>query len=116
MASIWLDPRTDNYLIKFHFGGKRFTRSCQTQKEGAANLLKARVEETISLLNTGRLVMPEDTPDPGTWIISGGKVQQKPKLPSAERARLAMYANRTSPTSGTKRKRHWEGSRFTSAI
>ena len=42
MASIWLDPRTDNYLIKFHFGGKRFTRSCQTQKEGAAKLLKAR--------------------------------------------------------------------------
>ena len=88
MASIWLDPRTNKYLIKFHFGGRRFTRSCQTQKEGAAKLLKASVEETIALLNKGRLVMPEDTPDPGTWIMSGGKATQKPKLPSAEKALL----------------------------
>ena len=88
MASIWLDPRTNNFLIKFHFGGRRFTRSCQTQKEGAAKLLKAGVEETVALLNKGRLVIPEDTPDPGTWIMSGGKAKQKPKLPTVDKALL----------------------------
>lgn len=93
MASIWLDSRTDNYLIKFHFGGKRFTRSCQTQKERAAILLKANVEETITLLNTGRLAMPEDTPDPGTWIMSGGRAQQKPKLPSIAKATLGAVCD-----------------------
>jgi len=32
--------------------------------------------------------MPEDTPDPGTWIMSGGKAKQKPKLSTAEKALL----------------------------
>lgn len=82
MASIWPDSRTGTYLIKFHYGGRRFTRSCQTDKERQAATVKTLVEETISLLNTGRLVMPDDVSDAGTWIMSGGKLEHKPVLQS----------------------------------
>ena len=33
------------------------------------------------MLNTGRLVVPADA-DPGVWILSGGKIQEKPKTES----------------------------------
>jgi len=79
MASIWQDKRSQNWLIQFCYGGERFCRSCDTQKEGDAKRMKAAVEEVIGFLNTGRLLMPEGIADPGLWIVSGGKLDQKPK-------------------------------------
>lgn len=87
VASIWRDARSGNFLIKFHFAGKRYTRSCETPKEKDANGIKAAVEETVGFLNTGRLTMPEGVTDPGVWIMSGGKLNQKPKT---ETARLRL--------------------------
>jgi integrase len=78
MASVWKDTRNGTYLIKFHYGGQCYTRSCQTEKENEAHRLKALVDETLSLLNTGRQVMPEGVTDPGVWIMSGGKLDKKP--------------------------------------
>lgn len=80
MASIWKDARSGTYLIKFHFGGQRFSRSCQTDREGEAKRVKALAEETLGLLNTGRLAVPEGVPDVGLWVISGGKLDHKPRL------------------------------------
>ncbi|MGO8746706.1 MAG: tyrosine-type recombinase/integrase [Thermoguttaceae bacterium] len=80
MASIWKDARNGNYLIKFHYGGQRYTRSCQTDKETAAHRTKTRVEETIGLLNTGRLQVPAGAKDVGIWIMSGGRTTEKPNV------------------------------------
>ena len=80
MASIWQDGRSGNWLIQFCFAGKRYTRSCETQKEKDANSIKAAVEETLGFLNTGRLTLPDGVPDPGVWIMSGGKLNEKPKI------------------------------------
>jgi integrase len=87
VASIWRDSRSGNFLIKFHFAGKRYTRSCETQKEKDAKSIKVAVEETIGFLQTGRLTMPEGVANPGVWIMSGGKLNEKPKN---ETPRLTM--------------------------
>jgi integrase len=79
MASLHQDPRTDNWLIYFRYGGRQFTKSCETQKQTAAKAIEARVEETIRLLKSGRIEMPEDA-EPGIFIMSDGKLLDKPKL------------------------------------
>jgi len=89
MASIWADERSGNWLVQFCYGGKRYCRSCETQKESDAWRIKAAVEEIIGFLNTGRLKMPEDIADPALWIISGGKLEEKPKI---ETPRLSLLA------------------------
>jgi integrase len=87
MASIWQDDRSGNWVIGFVFGGKHFVRSCRTKTETKAHRTKSVVEETLELLNTGRLVMPADA-DPGVWILSGGKLLEKPQTNSRPLARL----------------------------
>jgi len=79
MASIWPDGRSGKYVIKFSFGGRDYCRSCRTKTKRDAENTKATVEETLRLLNTGRLSVPADA-DPGTWILSGGRLSSKPKI------------------------------------
>ena len=88
MASIWQDKRNGKWLIKFVFGGKPFCKSCLTDNSDDAGRIKARVEETLGMLNTGRLSIPEDA-DPGVWILSGGKLQEKPKFDAASLTAVA---------------------------
>jgi integrase len=78
MASIWQDERNSKWVIGFVYGGKHFVRSCRTQSEKTAKSTKILVEETLQMLTTGRLAMPADA-DPGVWILSGGKLSEKPK-------------------------------------
>ena len=92
MASIWQDKRSGKWLIKFVFGGKPFCKSCLTKNSDDARRIKARVEETLGMLNTGRLSIPEDA-DPGVWILSGGKLQEKPKLDTASPASVAAICD-----------------------
>ena len=92
MASIWQDRRSGNWLIKFVYGGKPFCKSCLTQDSDDAGRIKARVEETLGMLNTGRLTLPEDA-DPGVWILSGGKLQEKPKLDTTSPASVAAICD-----------------------
>jgi len=44
------------------------------------------------MLNTGRLTLPEDA-DPGVWILSGGKLQEKPKLDTTSPASVAAICD-----------------------
>jgi len=87
MASIWQDDRSGNWVIGFVYGGKHLVRSCRTKSETKARSSKVLAEETLQLLNTGRLVMPTDA-DPGVWILSGGKVEQKPQTDGRPLAKL----------------------------
>ncbi len=82
MASIKTDPRTGNWLLSFRYGGRQFCRSTGTYNRGEARSIKARVEDTIRFLKQGRIVMPPDA-EPGTFILSEGRLSDKPKLTSA---------------------------------
>ena len=68
------------YRVRFWFGGKQYFRSLETDSEKAAIGRLATIEETIGLIKTGRLTIPEDVEDIGAWIVSGGKVAAKPKV------------------------------------
>ncbi len=81
MASIEQDPASGNWRIRIYFDKKQYFRSCDTVDEGVARTILGTVEETISLLKRGRLVIPEDTEDIAEFLINGGKVTEKaPKL------------------------------------
>ncbi|HZZ26741.1 MAG TPA: site-specific integrase [Pirellulales bacterium] len=53
--------------------------SAKTDSRKSAEGMKARIEETISDLHRGRIVMPADA-DPLIFIVSGGKLADKPTL------------------------------------
>jgi integrase len=67
------------WRVRFWFGGRQFHRSLETDEEKVAIGLLANVEETLRLLKIGRLTIPPDVGDIGTWIVSGGKTTEKPK-------------------------------------
>jgi integrase len=87
MASIWHDERSGKWVVGFVYGGKHLVRSCRTKSETKARRTKVVVEETLEMLNTGRLVMPADA-NPGMWILSGGKLLEKPQTDSRPHAKL----------------------------
>jgi hypothetical protein len=83
MASLQFDPISERWRPRFYYGGREFKRSLAgVQTEQEANAVRGRVEETIMLLERGRLEMPL-TADPGQFILSDGKLDQKPVLPRA---------------------------------
>ena len=76
MASIEFDKASDRYRIRFRYGGKPFKRSLKTSEEREARSILGRVEETIRLMERGRLDLPPDA-DPGVFILSDGKLNRK---------------------------------------
>lgn len=82
MASVWRDKRSGKWVIKFLYMQQAFTRSLRTKSETKASRLKTLVEETVQLLQTGRLEIPTDVEDEGTWILTGGKLTAKPINPA----------------------------------
>jgi integrase len=67
------------FRVRFRYFGKQFFRSCETTEEKVANQVLTRVEETLSLLKTGRLTLPPDVDGEGVgdFVVSGGKVTGK---------------------------------------
>ena len=57
MAWLQKDP-SGNFHISFRFGGKKFKRSLRTQNQKQATSRKLRLEETIQLINSGRVELP----------------------------------------------------------
>lgn len=64
------------FRIIFRYGNKQYRRSLKVRDERRAEAIRGRVEETLSLIQTGRLSVP-DGADPGTFILSDGRVQNK---------------------------------------
>ena len=77
MASIGYDETSGRYRIRFRYAGKPYKRSLKTSEKRAAENAVGRVEETIRLLERGRLDVPPGA-DPGTFILSDGKLNGKP--------------------------------------
>jgi len=77
VASLQFDEKSGRWRIRFYFGSQEYKRSLKRIKtEQEALALKGRVEETIMLLERGRLELPVDA-DPAHYILSDGKLSQK---------------------------------------
>ena len=83
MASLHLSPSSKKFQIRFRFGGIAYKRSLKTTDKRDARSALSRVEETLRLIERGRIDMPPDA-NPAEFILSDGKRNDKPK-PSAIR-------------------------------
>jgi integrase len=72
MATLRQDPRTGNWQIRFYWNGSQHERSCRTKKHPTAQRILVKVEETMELVNTGRITVPKKV-DPVAWLLSGGQ-------------------------------------------
>ncbi len=77
MPSLERDAASGRYRIRFRFAGAEYKRSLKVTTEREAEALLGRVEETILLIERGRLELPVNT-DPAEFILSDGKVVAKP--------------------------------------
>ena len=69
--------------VSFYFGEKRFKGSLKTKDEKTADLKCAEIEQTIQLLESGRIHLPSDlttNKDITEFIIGGGKTKPKTKI------------------------------------
>lgn len=82
MASLQLDGLSGKYRIRFYYGGAEYKRSLKTADEKEALAVKGRIEETIRLLERGRLELPAGA-DPARFILSDGKMTAKPVVQKA---------------------------------
>lgn len=80
VAHLEHDARFNIYRIRFRYAGREYKRSLKTGISREAHAAKGRIEETILLLERGRLEMPADG-DPATFILSDGRLTAKPKAP-----------------------------------
>ena len=80
MASLDVDGSSRLHRIRFRFAGRSYKRSLKTTDRCEAMTVKGRVEETIRLLERGRLEMPLDA-DSAAYIMSDGRINRKPLPP-----------------------------------
>lgn len=77
MASAILD-KSGNFLVKFRWGKREFTKSLHTKDATVAEFGVARVNDTLMRLKRGLLEMPPEA-EAGEFIASGGTLTAKPK-------------------------------------
>ncbi len=76
MAWLQTDPSSGNQHICFRFGGKKFRRSLGTSDIKKANRKLARLEDTIELVESGRIDLPSNVDIP-TFLLSDGKLPSR---------------------------------------
>lgn len=70
----WLEQtKSGVYHIAFRYDGQKFKRSLRTRDAHTANARLHRVDENILLVESGRLVVPENV-DLGAFLLSDGKL------------------------------------------
>jgi integrase len=81
MASIHSRP-DGNWHISFRLGGKQFKPSLRTTTERKAKGMQVLVDETLQLIDTGRIVLPPHATrqEVINFVLSGGKHSAKPKI------------------------------------
>jgi hypothetical protein len=80
MATLELDPVSGRYRIRFRYANCPYKRSLKTSERREAEGILGRVEETLRLLERGRMEIPPEA-DPGTFILSDGKLNGKAIAP-----------------------------------
>ena len=79
MASLQKFP-SGTFHITIPFGGKRYKRSLKTKDRRTALAIEARVEDTIKLVEQGRIEIP-DSADVPTFLLSDGKAIHQLEAP-----------------------------------
>lgn len=70
----WLEKRPNGkFHVVFRLGGQKIKRSLGTAIEKVAQARLLRLEENISLVQSGRLVVPEDA-DISAFLLSDGRI------------------------------------------
>ena len=72
MASLEIDSKSGFFKVRFRLQGIACKRSLKTNDPKEAKAVVARIEETIRLVERGRLDMPTDA-DPVAFVMSDGK-------------------------------------------
>ena len=102
MAS--LEKRYDGrYRVIFYWQSKKFVHSLGKVNERDANACRLRLEDNLRLLERGILEMPHDA-DLGTFLISGGKLNQVPTLERPMTLGELLKRYRAEAISGAKEK------------
>lgn len=83
MASIHRDSKSGIYRIHFRCYGRQYMRSLKTKNLREARGSLGRAEETLLLIERGRLEVPVDV-DPGDFVLSDGKTES-PKTKVVEK-------------------------------
>jgi len=78
MAWLELEP-SGRYHVAFRFGDRNFKKSLSTKSRGQAGTRLARLEETIRLVESGRLEIPAEA-EVVTFLLSDGKLNGKPTI------------------------------------
>ena len=66
-----------NFHIVFWFQGQRYKRALRTNRRREAGLRQARLEDTIRLVECGRIELPKDVDIP-LFLLSDGKLGEAP--------------------------------------
>jgi len=76
----WLErhPTSGHYKICFRWGKQRIKRTIKTTSRKDAETAMVRLQENISLVERGRLVLPADA-DVATFLLSDGMLSSKPQ-------------------------------------
>jgi integrase len=78
MATV--ERRGERYRLIFYHAGRRYAASLKTTKERDADSIAGSVDRTLMLLQQGALALPPGA-DLVTFVLSGGRVEEKPKPP-----------------------------------
>ncbi len=92
MAYLRRDRRSGKWCVGFRYNGQEYHRSCRTDQKSVARRIHVTVEETIDLLETGRLVAPENV-DIAHWIFTGGKANGKLKTKKTPKCRFGAICD-----------------------
>ena len=87
MAWLQAHPVSGKYHIGFRFGGKKFRRSLNTSNPKTARRKLVRLEETIELIESGRIELPLNIDLP-TFLLSDGKLNRKHTIEDRRLAEL----------------------------
>jgi len=72
VAYLRQDKRTQKWFVCYRWNNAQHNKSCGTTKRSEAEVVCSRVGDTIQLLRSGRIQLP-DAIDPADWIYAGGK-------------------------------------------
>jgi integrase len=91
----WLETKGDVFRIRFRFGGSKHLLALHTTSKKEADESLALFEANLRLIERGIIDPPPHNADVGVYIISGGKLDNRPsETARSERATLGMLFDR----------------------
>lgn len=93
MASLRKDPESGVFRIRFRFAGRAFNRSLRTKDEKTALSILARTEDSIRLVEQGRIELPPNI-DVAKFLLSDGKLNSPYTKAISLKKLLTIYQKR----------------------